>query len=169
MAGRGLAQGYPASVVVSIDRGMLIHSPQLSPHHLLRTVPALAPLPPTLPQGPLPSGLPARASHCSVLTVPWERALSAASQYSCCRVGAADGTAELSVGLFLIRRGHCTSAQCSPVGVVGLERGEQNLPALRATHAAWVQIPARPPFAVCPQIRSLPSESLHFPTCQTDQ
>ena len=34
---------------------MLIHSPQLSPHHLPRIVPALAPLPPTLPQGPLPS------------------------------------------------------------------------------------------------------------------
>lgn len=60
MAGRGLARGYPASVVVSIDRGMLIHSPQLSPHHLLRTVPALAPLPPTLPQGPLPSLAPSQ-------------------------------------------------------------------------------------------------------------
>lgn len=49
-------------MVVSIDHGRLIHSPQLSPHHPPRIVPALAPLLPTLPQGPFPSVAPRQAS-----------------------------------------------------------------------------------------------------------
>lgn len=123
MEGRGLARGYPVSVVVSIDHGMLIHSPQLSPHHLLRTVPALAPLPPTLPRGPLPFLVPSQGSSLfsSDHTVGVRPLCSKPVFLLQGWCGRWHGRTECQFIFDLKRTSHkCTH---SPVGAVGLARG----------------------------------------------